>query len=121
MLDEDEKILDNFIEFKNNIEQPCVGTVIICETCEGVMRSYKNITEIPFDELTKVIWDELGSENVYEDAVFHDDLHKKEFIEFVINVYVKKRMDYFAKQKALECHKDFVRPHLSKLIHFLGQ
>lgn len=120
-LEEDEKILDSFIEFKSNVEQPCVGTVIICETCEGVMRNYEDITKIPFNELSKVIFDELSFEYVYEGVVFHNVAHKKELIDFVISLYVKKRMDFFAKQKALECQENYLRPHLSKLIHFLGQ
>lgn len=117
---------DTFVNTKmktNNLRAPAQSTVKICMTTERLMRACEyepgNFNKISNGVLLNLNPDILFAAS---DFRFHADTnHKIILVRLIIEMYVKKRLEYISKLNTLDQHQVLYRQDLKKFIHFKGQ
>lgn len=102
---------------------PCLSTVQICESADKAMKIFKNDSN-RYDEIFQSALNSLDIDKLYCSSNFEDrcsKTHKIGLVHTVIEFFLRKRFENINKSKTLNIHKDLVRSHCKKLIHYMNQ
>lgn len=123
---EDETVDDDFVKLKmktSTIRSPAKSTVQICEMTEIAMRRF-NYEAGKFTQILDYVLLNLDMNNLYWASDFDshsDGCHKSRLVKLIIEMYVKKKLDYISRCNTLAAHNVLWRSLLKKLVHFRGQ
>lgn len=123
---EDEYIDDEFIQIKmktQKLRPAAQSTFQICFAAEKLMEKYEFEpieNSVMLNEILQIIsLEELFS---YSDFSTHSESdHKLRLVGMIVNMFLKKRQEYFSRCNTLNAHKIFWRSELKKNVHFEGQ
>lgn len=107
----------------NNLHAPARSTVIICATTEKLLQAC-NYEAGNYNKISNGVLLNLDPESLFATSDFRshaDTNHKIVLVRMIIEMYVKKRLEYISKLNTLDKHNVLYRQFLKKLVHFHGQ
>lgn len=109
------------VTVSDNCYVPCSSTVYVCKIANICFNQCKNQINFDYQELIERILDMVDLSNVFTTFFVCDDSHKKGFIMYIIEEFIRLQATYIAKNLTLIEQKIMCRNQLKKKIHFLGQ
>jgi len=118
-----------FINIKSfgNLHYPRQDTFIITTVAEKIFNIYRinNAlkTKYAFQKMTVNVMRNLDLNNILNNFNDNDlmDNHKYDIIKTIIELYLKVKLHYFAKEFTRKSHLIYIRKDLTKTILFKGQ
>lgn len=118
---ENERINDNFINFKSKkvqIRQPCRGTMQIIRSVDDLMERNKS-QEVSLEAMVTYIFQSMEIHNLYILSVDHG--HKEDLIKLIIRSYLDIKSTHVAKIVTRTSQKELIRHMRLKEVHRDGQ
>lgn len=119
---------DDFVNTKmktKNLLAPARSTVRVCAATEKSMQKYNyqpgHLKDIILDVVTQLNLDSLFSSSDFDAHPQSNEDHKSVLVRMIIEMYVKKKMDYICKCNTLDSYKLLVRNMCRKHVHFQHQ
>lgn len=115
VLDIHEKICSDFHKYS-----PCMSTALIGRIVYKFMDIFKNERDISYDILLETVLQNIDDIITFPNFNCEDD-HKKYFINFMAEEFIRARAVYIAKTDTLNEQKLMLRKKLKSAINFQGQ
>lgn len=121
VLNEDLKVEGNLVE--NAITQrPCVSTFIICKYTHSIFDIRSKKKTFNYKSILNSIWNSIQYDELFKHSNFtHDPYHKKCFVDYIIDEYVRIQGTLIAKNKTLELQQKMLRNQNRRAYLFAGQ
>lgn len=119
---ENEKIDGMF--FDNMTTQiPCKSTYLICKYAHMHFDKYKDSKDFNYNIILASIKNSLVNENLFAHSFDHNEgyFHKKQYIETIIDEYIRLYGAYIARCLTLEQQQKLLRSQNKRNVIFLGQ
>lgn len=100
---------------------PCITTLHVCKVANVVFNSCRNQINFDYGKLVENIMDSIDFENVFNVYFVCDLSHKKGFVKYIIEEFIRLQATYIAKNLTLIEQKFLCSKLLKKKSHFLGQ
>lgn len=119
---QNEKI-DGIFSQNNATQRPCKSTFEICKHTHVVFDKYKNAPNFNYDTILSAIKHAVDHENnLFENSDFsHELAHKRDFINAIIDEYVRMYGTYIARCLTLEQYQKLLRARNKRAVIFGGQ
>lgn len=114
---------DDFVNIKlktNNLRAPAISTVRICAATERSLKKYGYEPGHFNDIFSDVIgFVRLASLFTVSDFDSHpEENHKIELVKLIVEMYVKKKLDYITRCNTLDSFGKLIRQRCRKAVHF---
>lgn len=100
---------------------PCMSTLNICKIANIHFNSSRNQICFNYDFLLKTIDSSIDFDNVFSSYFDCESSHKKGFVKYIAEEFIRLQATYIAKNLTLIEQKYLCGKLLKKKIHFLGQ
>lgn len=121
VLNEDFKVVGDLVE--NALTQrPCISTFLICKCTHNIFRIRSKEKNFNYKSVLNSIWNSIEYDEMFKNSNFtHDPYHKKCFVDYIIDEYVRIYGTYIAKNKTLELQQKMLRNQNRRAYLFAGQ
>lgn len=91
-------------------QRPCVSTFIICKKTHTIFDSKSKDINFNYRAILKSIYDSISYNELFANSDFsHDPYHKKCFIDFIIDEYVRSHSNDIAQSETLALQEKMIR------------
>lgn len=119
VLVENEKVVG--LTISSDSIPPCISTVYVCKIANICFNLCRNQLSFDYNLLLEKIMGTINFDNVFEQYFRCDISHKKGFIKYIVEEFIRLQANYIAKNLTLIEQKILCRKVLQKKVHFRGQ
>lgn len=116
---QNEKVTE--LTISNNNITPCESTVHVCKVANICFNHCRNQICFDYETLIGKIMNVIDFDNIFSKFFVCDISHKKGFVKYIVQEFIRLQATYIAKNLTLIEQKILCRKQLKKKIHFLGQ
>lgn len=120
----DNEKIDGFFFENNATQKPCKSTYLICKYAHLYFDANKDVKDFSYSSILASIKNSLEHISLFGESDFsHENgfLHRKEYVETIIDEYIRMYGTYIAKCITLEQQQLLLRSHNKRNVIFLGQ
>lgn len=119
VLERNEKVTG--LDVQSNYVPPCISTMYACKVANICFNFFKNQISFNYNMLIDKIMRTIDFDCVFLQNFDCDITHKRGFIQYIVEEYIRIHANYIAKNMTLVEQKILCRKYLKKLIHFHGE
>lgn len=101
--------------------EPCLSTVHICKVANICFNQCKSQIDFDYDALVERTIEAISLKDIFTDFFVCDVSHKKGFVKYLVEEFIRLQATYIAKNLTLVEEKIMCRKQLKRTVHLLGQ